>query len=429
MAGKLFLGFDNDRATSGFNTSAISASSATVWANNIVLPNGVYHNRGIPTLDRTIAPPNNAVGATQNFTGAGRSSNTGSYIVAQTYTGASATTRATWATAQGQQLAFVRSVVGIGNEFWATFDMSMSGISASSYASSYAPTNSWAKLFVWGDVEVLVRETTYAAPNHTVIFSIRNNGSEVATVTVPNIPVNTYWMYARLHVKLDATTGLIEMAIDGNAQSVAYTGQNTVTTTPLAAAPNIFIGPPILDNGTNAFVGGLDNVWFDDAAFPAGRISVVTITPSTDGTLTNFAAVGTSPTTVSSAVSDPTDPRAGRATASGGTALLIPLINNGGVLTIYLTDVLGIELVSKRITNRNAATQRRLQVGYSLSSVQTLGDMTKSQVLPFSSLTTPPDSASTSAFGVEQIFTKSGGGLMTKTELATMQLVLKSVAP
>ncbi len=290
----------------------------------------------------------------------------------------------------------------------------------STLSTAYTPANAWAALFKWGDVEVYFKQTTYAA-THTLVFSIRNNGSEVATHTTTSY-TGTY-LFVKLRVKLDATTGAIEMVVNGVGQSVAYTGQNTVATTSLASATAIYFGPPVADNGTTAYVGFIDNVYLDDAAWPAGRPSVLTFALLADDSLTSFSAVGTGATTVVNALSDQTDAKAARASTSSGVAILT---QTPPTMTGYLTDVLGIELGAKRVTTRDPLAARRLEMGYSLSGTQTMGTKSKATPLPTGVAATPPESVANSTHTVEQIFSKSGGGMMTATELATMKIVLKS---
>ncbi len=432
MAGKLFIGFDLDKASATLlsHLNSISVGAPSVWANNLMLPRGVYHNKGAATQDITITPTNNpntaTGGAGGGCTDLGRPA-AGAYgcNTSSPFTGVSSTTRATWATAQGYQLGVNRSVTGLGAEFWLTFDMKFTGIPSSTLNSTYLPSADWGKVVKFGDVELACKQTTWNGSSHTVVYSLRNNGSEVATVTVPGI-INTYWLFCRIHIKLDAATGLIECDIGGISQSVAYTGQNTVQTTSLASATSVFVGPPIFDNGVTAYAGSIDNIYFDDAAFPLGRLEVAAFTLLADDTLSGMAAYGTSPTTVVNALSDMTDAKAMKAVTAGAYAILT---QTPPTTTSYMTDVVGVEMGMKRATNRSASLDRRLEVGYQLSGVQTMGTKSKGHTLPFSNSITPPDSAATAAFPVEQIFETSLAAKMTKTELATMKVVIKSSAP
>lgn len=429
MAGKLFIGFDISKLSQTLlsHIPSLTNSAATIWNNHLTLPRGVYHNKGAATQDITITPPNNASssGSAAGCTDAGRTigASYGSYTGSQ-FDGSSATTRAVFAAAQGYQLGVNRSIAGIGNELWATFDIKLIGLPNSTLSSTFLPSASWGKIFKWGDVEIAARDAVWTS-SHVVTFSVRNNGVEIATIEVPTV-LPSSWLFCRFHVKLDSATGLIECEVGGVIQSVTYTGQNTVTTTSLATASTVFIGPPIFDNGTTAYPGGIDNIYFDDAAFPAGRPEPVSFTLLADDTLTNMAAFGAGATTVVSALADTTDAIAMRATASGGSAILT---QTPPTTTSYLANVVCVEMALKRATNRNGASARRAELGYSLAGVQTLGIKSKATPLVFSNTANPPETAAASTFPVEQIFETSAAAKMTKTELATMKVVIKSSAP
>lgn len=282
---------------------------------------------------------------------------------------------------------------------------------------------------MWGDVSIGVKQTTYTAPAHEVVFSIRNNSTEVATLSA-NTLVNSQLgrsMFTRIHVKLDDTTGLIQLECNG-AIHTAYTGQNTVQTTALSAASAVFIGPPVLDNGTAAFVGVIDNVYIDDASWPAGRPEYKAFTLLADSVTANMVAFGTSPTTIVNALSLSTDAKAMKALVAGASAVctITP-----PTTTPHLTDVLAIELVARSATSRVSipVSDRRLAMGYDLSGVETMGTILKSTPLAFSNTTLPPENSAFATNAVEQIFLTSAAAKMTKTELATMKVVFKSSSP
>lgn len=430
MAGILFIGFDIDKLSNTLLGSAVINGSSVEWP-RICLPRGVYHNRGVDTLDINQIPPNGqsvnngcivpgwaGVGA-----GYGASRNPIS-VSGNTYTGATAITRATWAAAQGHQLGISRAQTGLSGEFWVTFELGNGSIPQQAYSTSYSPSASWGQIFKFGDVEIRFKEATFASALHNFVFSVRNNSTEIGTVTAQNVPTQTY-MFCRLYVKLDATTGAIQFEING-ARHAVYTNQNTVQTTSLGAASAVYISPFVLDDGSTSYVGYLDNVYFDDAGWPTGRPQIRSFTLLGDDLLTNMAAYGTSPTTVANALSDSTDAKAMKATATDGSAVLTqtPPSTAG-----FLTTVVGVDMYGKRGTNRNPLSDRRIQFGYDLAGAQTLGTLSKTYSLNFSNTILPPESSTFSAFPHEQIFVKNGGSLMTTTELATMKVVIKSTAP
>ncbi len=419
--------------TTASNTSA--ADWAGRWGKK---PLGIYHNKGVATLDALTYYPATGAGSTSTgFIGAYGRSAGGSYgapsatLSYSKYTSGTSTTRAVWAAAQGHQLAVIRSVRGIGAEVWINFDMKFPSTDASSL-SGYTPS-SWGMLFKWGDVEIGCKETTYTS-TQSFVFTIRNNGVEVATLTLPGVATTQAdtaaagWSYCSLHVKLDASTGLIEFAIDGVAQSVAYTGQNTITTTSLASATAIYFGPPVLDNGTTAYVGQIDNFHVDDAAYTSGRISVSLISYSgTDFSVTN--AAGYPSGSFANAVANMTDGLAGRFTAAGGRAVLSSTAPSLAQLAGFLTEVIGFEIIAKRVSSRNPINARRLQLGVQVSGVDYLGNDSKALALPFSAIGTPPETAGITTF--EQIFEKSAGVRFNTTEAgsALLKIVFVDTTP
>jgi hypothetical protein len=228
-----------------------------------------------------------------------------------------------------------------------TMDMRF-GLPTSDLASSYEPTADYAQIFKWGDVSIRAQSTTYAAPLWTVVLSIRNVATEVATITITNVTTFT-WHFLKVHVKLDAATGLIEASVDGIAQSASYTGQNTVATTVLASAPYIYFGPPIFDNATNAYAANqIDNVLFDDAAFPAGRPYGERVAISNE-TADGWTAVGSGASTLVDALSSPLDVKAARGPLGGLARFDIPVFEDVNLET----DMVGFNLYGKRAATRS----------------------------------------------------------------------------
>lgn len=442
MATKFLEGWDIDTNSSLQSIYLGSAGTSTEWGPFGYWPmtEGIYHNKGVATLDNYIYPVNNgsnsagSINTTGRISGACYGSGVGiSSVASNRYDGTLAVTRALWAASQGHQLAVVRSMRGIGADIWINFDFKLPSIPAASLT-GYQPSASWGAIFKWGDVELVMKNTTYTTA-HSVVISIRNNGIEVATLTIPNVPSITIssttaeWRYASLHVKLDATTGLIEFAVDGIAQSVAYTGQNTVTTTSLVSAPYIFFGPPVWDNGTTAYLGLIDNFHIDDAAFTAGRINfVMGSISSTDASLT--AALGFPSGTFGGAINNSTDSFAGRFSGPTGKAVITTSAPTAASLTTYLSEIIAVHIIAKKVTSRNPIIARRLQMGIRVGGTDYMGLFAKSKALPFSSSSIIPEGG---AFAIlnEMIFEKSAGVRFTSTEVNSLNLgiVFASASP
>lgn len=444
MSVKLFCGFDwaINTANAFGSSQLITNSAASVTWGNLVKPPYLFHNKGVATLDQTIAPPNYPSGASGGCFGSGAPTSSTSFgccyvcgggaggTTVGAYTGGTTTTRATWATAQGHQIGIVRSLVKpsalSANEYWFTFELQFQNLGTSSLASSYTPSNNWASVFRWGDVELRCKQTTFiSGTTHDIVFSVMNNGSEVATVTVPGVVCGSTfssntWLFVSAHVKLHGSTGLIDFAISGNAQSVSYTGQNTVNTIAEASATEFYFSPPVLDNATNAYVGGLDHILIDDASWPTGRPCIEIVTLLADDTLTDAAAAGTSPTTVTNALSSSSDAKQLRfSTVSGKATMTNTMPSTSGMDS----EVLGFQGVVIRMANRYALAARKVAVGVTLSSVDAEDNYAKALALPFSSINPPPETGGViSHFFIPE---KGGGGKFALTDLASVKTYLK----
>ncbi len=452
---RAFIGFDLDvQQTSGLSSTANSVASASAWNARWIPPVGVYHNKGVATLDLSQIPPNSSLSSSGSFidvngrkAGAAYGNGNGGYNSLTGYGGATNTSRAVYVTAQGHQLGIVRSMIGHSNsELWLNMDIKFSTMPTSSM-SAHTPANSWQRIFKWGDVEVLCKETVYTS-THSVVLSIRNNAVEVSTVTIPLVPTSAVtsaadatWYHFALYVKLDATTGAIQLTVNGIAQSPAYTNQNTVQSTALASATIIYIGPPVFDSGTVAYVGLIDHVHLDDAAFTTGRISVEPFTVST-GTadilntdFVNWTTLSGTPgtgTLLAGSLASQLDNVAVRGTSNNAKLYVPKQFTNA--LTSYSNEVIGVEIAVKRVANRNPVLDRRVQVGiYESVTGESLGTTLKSIIPGFDSSIVIPTTVGISA--VEQIFRKSDNTRLTKTELGSttagsgVAIVLKSSAP
>lgn len=440
---KLFFGFDHGVTANDF-AAVGSVSPTTDWI-AMAKPECLFHANGLSTLSQIIGP----------CQGPGHTSSTGGiYLDRSTsgrafwpgkgggttqstlYTGATTTTRATWNTLKGAQVAFVRSMVRpsalSADEYWFQFMTIPPDMGTVSVSSASSPTVDHGYMFIWGDVRLKFKESTYisgsgSSSTHTLVFSVINNGVEVATITVPsvicgNAGLSSTRLVCSVHVKLHATLGVIEMSINGQAQSVAYTNQNTVQTISEAAATAFYFAGMVTDDGTNARQGGLDNILVDDAAFPAGVVAVRIVTLLSDASLSGATAAGTSPTTVTNALSSTTDAKQLRFTSASGRAefnLTMP------DTTGFLTDVLGFQGSLCQAANRNPLKQERIAVGMELSSLDAEDDNTKNKYHQFSDALVPPVSGNENLFFF--IPEKNGGGKFQTSDLASTTLYLRNV--
>lgn len=401
------------------DNSRIASTGSDTWANRIK-PTGVYHNNGVATESQSVAPPNKPTNNANVFT-SGRTAMAGGattqcYGIGSGFSAVSAPTWSTYNTAKAYQLGLKRSTYSIGEEIYLTFDIAWGGLTGADLV-GYEPTETYKCLFKWGDLEVRFKSSTYnsGTAQHEQIWSVRNNGSEVATVTVPGV-TNSTWHFVKIHAKLHATTGLIDVTIDGHAQSVAYTNQNTIATTSLVSAAYIYFSPPVADNNADtAYIGYICNVWLSDSAFPGGRPHIFTLSLSSDVTLTGWAAEGTSATTVVNALSSQTDAKAARGSGVGSSALLS--ITAHGISGLNST-IHGLWIECQRISNRDLTAAKKLSVGFSLSGVHNMGSTVSAIVPPKDTQATPP--AVMYVHGEEQFLSPS----YTQSDLANLRVRL-----
>jgi hypothetical protein len=446
MSVRLFHGFDFNYITA----NSFGSSGNSSWPTNILyLLTGypyLFHNKGLATLDQSIGPPCQSGSSSAGFAYIDRTvggasvgryfnvkSNSGT-VKNPAYGAATTVTRSTFATAQGHQWAIKRNLVkptlANDTDLYFSFELFTPVFPASSISSAFSPSASWGWIFKWGDVGLKFKSSTYVSGTattsfHDLVFSVMNGASEVATVTVANVDcqqtinATSPSLWVLFHAKLDASTGLIDCSINGNAQSVSYTGQNTVATTSNAAADAIYFGPIIADDGTTAYTGGFDSLLIDDAAFPSGLPLCLLVTMASDGTLVDTSAVGTSATTVTNALTTLADAKHVRMTSISATALLNLTMPT---LTSYLTDLLGFTGQVTGLSNRYPATARKVGVGVDLSGSVVEDEYVKTKTLPFGSVITPPETSVTHM--PFHVFEKSAGTKYTKTDAASVKLKL-----
>jgi len=390
MAAKVHLDF-----CSGLTTT--ENGSPTTWA-EWIKPAGVYW------IDGVVAGNQSTVGSFCIMgSAAPRVSNGSCYGT----TGNSGSTAASFiAAAYYNQIGIRRSTYSLGSEIWATFDLG-AGFGYST-TSGTQTTDYRLAIFRWGDVQIHVKSFNLVVTTYTAVFSIRNNGAEVTTVSVPGLTPSgtTAWIFFKVHVKLDGASGLIEVVANGVSQAATYTAQNTVTTQALAStgttqtADHIYFG-----SGYNAVVTSnflqimpIQNVCIDDAAFPTGRPSAIRWLMGTTSTDTNFVATGTSPTNLPNALVISSDAKAIRGTGAGAVTLIdMATLSTTGMDANYI----GIILCVKKPATRDFAAVRTLQVGISISGVTT---MTSAKTLLISAPTLPPNLDYTT-YNSDQIFT------------------------
>lgn len=377
------------------NTTLVGSAKQD-WSSWAKQP-GVFHNNGTATENETIAPTlspgsNSPFQTWTPLDSAGIGRSTYQYgAKSSPFTGATTPTRASWDAAKGFQIGVKRSTYSIGAEVWCSFDWKFESLPNSSLA-GFEPSSNYKSVFRWGDVEVRCKSTTWGGSSHTVVFGIRNNGSEVTTLSVSGV-TNSTKQFMRIHVKLDASTGLIECECNGTTQAASYTNQNTVATTALASATFVYVGPPVFDDGSTAYVGGMAHAYFSTSAWSSGRPIAQFIYPGggagylSDGTMTDWQADGTGATTVSDALLTWTDGKAARGYGAGAEALFaLPSLTTGNLSS----SLLSVEVHCGKASNRDLVAAKRLSLGTSLSGSSTMGTAASAIALPTDTGASPP---------------------------------------
>lgn len=171
--------------------------------------------------------------------------------------------------------AIPRSIINNPNEVWVTCDWSpLNTFATQTRNTSVSSLNKEHWLFGWGDIGVRLYSTTPNPSKTDIIWQITNTGEQISSIS--NLQVNPNdWFYAKMHVRLDAISGLVDISIGGISQTGSpYTGQNTVKLTSLQQASHVFVGPVLSNyNYPTHYIscGAVDNIYFDNVGFPSGR--------------------------------------------------------------------------------------------------------------------------------------------------------------
>jgi hypothetical protein len=313
-----------------------------------------------------------------------------------------------------QGITCTRSTLGNPSELWVTMDI-CHGLQANvDNPATLQRAQSRFQIFKWGDLSLRLRRIfNYATgPERCdVTFELFNVTSSLGTITLTSVNSNS-WMHVRIHAKLDAA-GAFEVTIDGVSSN--HTGINTVATTPLASATQLWFSAGALGivsgSITSIAVGSIDNLLIDNAAFPAGRPSGRRLAITGDSTLSGWAPSSGSGT-VATAVSS-IDSNSGRGTGSGSVALL----NLATLTTTGLnTDILGWQIQACGVSNVDTATARKLVTGVDVGGVARNGANISAQ--------SPPLTPSEINPGIDTVFYNGGTTNFTLTNVTNTKLRL-----
>lgn len=437
---KLFMGFEEfaygynshaDGSFAGFGGQ--SAGGYSPYWDGWAKPPHVYHRNGVATLNAA-ENGSTAGGIACHFNNDGRVTT----VLTETYKTGGALGNSTgytqWtgsnrtllinSTTGGMQIAIDRDYwIGTNaTEIYAQWDFQLSQTTTGSQGVTVTngifvnPT----AMFVWGDVAIHIKSQTYVStPSamYTLVLAVYNNGSEIATISLPQ-QAAANWYYCRAHIKLDGAAGVIEFECNTTTMSVPFAAGNTINTVSVANADWIYIGPPFADTGTTSYLGATDNFWLGTTGWPTGRPRGFPHTVASDGTLSGWAAEGTSATTITDALLG-NDAKAARGSGSGATALL----NLTGIATTGLeSDLIGYTIIPAYISNRDQTTWKRLSVGMSSGGTHTMGALTSAQQPPLAYRSTPPAEVYIQ-YSWEGLYLDSGGTPFPSSSLHSVRLL------
>ncbi len=298
--------------------------------------------------------------------------------------------------AMTQGVTCLRSTLGDPSEIWVTLDLSHLLNANVDDPATLQRSESRCQIFKWGDLSLRLRRIFNSVPGvrGDITFELFNVAVSLGTITHTNVNSGA-WMHVRIHAKLDAVSGAFEVTIDGVSSN--HTSINTVATTPLASATQLWFSAGTLGSYTSSLpfsLGCMDNLLIDDAAFPAGRPSGRRVAIASDNAVSGFVA--TSGGTLTTAVSA-IDSNLARGTGVDASVQF----NLASVTTTGLNStILGWQVQACQVSNVDVLAAKRVIGGIELSGTVYNGSNWASMAPPLTPSTVNP--------GIETVFYKGG---------------------
>ena len=417
MAVKVFIDFDASQ-------SGTQGSAPTSWA-DCMKPQGVYQIEGVLAQNQELTDED-----TNFVIRAGRDANSSAWGSAMPHF-----------VVEAVPIGVNRGILGIGTEVWCTFDIQFLAEAAwgagVGVTRDQQTTYSWRNFYVFrfGQLAVILAHLTLAYREEgeddrfTLEFSVLDNDVEVATVTVDDV-VDEQWLFAKIHAKLDAATGAIEVTINSVSQSASGTGRNTVSaiaansTGTVLTADHIYFGAAVFFSSVGGMCGGaIDNILIDSAAFPVGRPNGRRVSMGASAISTDVEAIGTGATTVPDALINPADAKAVRGVGEGAiTAIDIGTVTFSGLVD-HEEALIGANIYLKRPVIRTSSVDLRLRGGLRIDGVDYMGTLLEANVLQLDQSVTPPAEDYPISGRHEGVYTSE----LTRTLLPDAKIVLEVV--
>jgi hypothetical protein len=292
-----------------------------------------------------------------------------------------------------QGVTCLRSTLGNPSELWVTLDIShLFNVNADNPATLQRSESRY-QVFKWGDLSLRLRRIFNVSTTADITFELFNAATSLGTITLTSLASGS-WMHVRIRAKLDVS-GAFEVSINGVSSN--HTGINTVATTSLASATQLWFSAGTLGSYTTTApfsLGSIDNLLIDDAAFPAGRPSGRRVAIASDNAVSGFVA--TSGGTLTTAVSA-IDSNLARGTGVGASVQF----NLASVTTTGLnSNILGWQVQACQVSNVDVLAAKRIVGGIELSGTVYNGSNWASMAPPLTPSTVNP--------GIETVFYKGG---------------------
>ena len=428
MAVKVFIDFDASQ-------SATQGTAPTSWA-DCMKPQGVYQIEGVLAQNQEFTYVGDGItfGDPGFIIRQGRDTNSSAWGKTMASPGADSV--------NAVPIGVNRAILGIGDEVWCTYDLQFLASSdwPGGVGVTRAMTTTWGwrnfYTFRWGQLAVILENVTLAyreegeEDRYTLEFSVLDNEVEVATVTVGDV-LDGQWLFAKIHAKLDASTGAIEATINSVAQSASGTGRNTVSaiaansTGTVLTADHIYFGAAVFYSSEGGMCGSaIDNILIDSAAFPVGRPRGRRVNMGASAISTDVEAIGTGATTVPDALINPSDAKAVRGVGEGAiTAIDIGTVTFSGLVD-HEEALIGANIYLKRPVIRTSSVDLRLRGGLRIDGVDYMGSLLEANVLQLDQSVTPPAEDYPISGRHEGVYTSA----LTRTLLPDAKILLEVVA-
>lgn len=258
----------------------------------------------------------------------------------------------------------VLSEIGSPTELWITFDWHPLGIygatgvcarlTAASGSGIFGPLNN-SHICRWRDVTFTLKSVSTSGARTYYTFALYLGLVEQDSFTFYQDSAD--WVFFQLHIKIDATTGAADVNCVGG--SASFTGADTTTNALANGTTLVHFNTGAMHNpaqSSDGFVmGKMDNLYIDNAAFPAGRPRSISMTIGSVSDSSEASASGAD--TIHEALAG-----AGHVILGNtGAYATLPLTISGDQDPFELDEILGVMVHVHGAANNNAELACKLK--------------------------------------------------------------------